>query len=185
MNSFPDKTNGFDGTGCERKTSRPCFQGRDADIPWCHLSSPAIHKHRPRRVRAVSSGKTPIPLRCNGRAHHSLGRAAGPRVRYAAPRCYSTPHGGFVLRPLPARCKTKYLFLHPFSAAGILCNISRYLLVLFTALSGMIVAWLFFAVNTELWGQTARCPIAAPAQDPNPNNTKDPKHLLQVFSWWR
>ena len=82
------------------------------------------------------------------------------------------PMGSFVLRPLPARCMIKYLFLHPFSAAGILCSISRYLLVLFTALSDMIVAWLFFAVNTESWGQAARCSTAAPAQDPNPNNTK-------------
>ena len=104
--------------------------------------------------------KTPIHLRCNGRTHHSLGKAAGPCVRYAAPRCYSTSYRNFVLRSRLSRCKTKYLFLYPFSAAGILCNISRYLLVLFTALSGMIVAWFFFAVNTELWVRTVRCSIA-------------------------
>ena len=46
----------------------------------------------------------------------------------------------------------------------------------------MIVAWLFFAVNTELWGQTARCPTAAPAKM---QNKKDPELLFQVLSWWR
>ena len=61
----------------------------------------------------------------------------------------------FVPRPLLPHFGTKYLFLHPFSAAGILCNISRYLLVLFTALSGMIVAWFALEVNADLWVRTA------------------------------
>ena len=142
------------------KKSRPCFQGRDANIPWCHLSSPVIRKHRPRRVRAVSSGKHRYTCAVMGAPIIVLARRQGPAFGMRLQGVIRLPIGSFVLRSRLSRCKTKYLFLYPFSAAGILCNISRYLLVLFTALSGMIVAWFFFAVNTELWVRTVRCSIA-------------------------
>ena len=82
----------------------------------------------------------------------------------------------FVPRPLLPHFGTKYLFLHPFSAAGILCNISKYLLVLFTALSGMIVAWFALEVNADLWARTARCSTAAPPKR-NPKQNKKTRSI--------
>ena len=120
--SFLSVSMGLAGAGADTKTSRPCFQGRDVCIPWYHLSSPAFHSRRPHGVRA--RGRYPCavmgaPIIVSA----PLGGAVGMRLQ----GLLDSPGG----TPLP-----EYLPVHPFSAAGTLWGVSRYLLVLFTALSG-------------------------------------------------